>query len=220
MYAWPKFHGSSPYSFRENDLNTKKFTPPTTPPPTTTTTPEKQYICLASASQARQKHVHFQARYCQTQSICRDWRKSVHKYMYLLSNGNYESNDGQTDRWINIDMKKVKTYHNFTVDKWWVIPYHYLFCSVLCKFLPQGSTSSQVFPLRVDPFLGTLYPPGKQTGSKKNCLPLKTWLKKMEGYPYTLKLMPFSSWNFFAFRNSAMDSVLLQIIIFLPNKNQ
>ena len=54
MYAWPKFHGSSPYGFRENDLNTKKLTPP---PPTTTTTPppEKQYICLASASQARQK---------------------------------------------------------------------------------------------------------------------------------------------------------------------
>ena len=24
MYAWPKFHGSSPYSFQENDLNTKK----------------------------------------------------------------------------------------------------------------------------------------------------------------------------------------------------
>ena len=51
MYAWPKFHGSSPYSLSENDLNTKKFTPP----PPTTTTPEKQYICLASASQARQK---------------------------------------------------------------------------------------------------------------------------------------------------------------------
>ena len=52
MYAWSKFHGSSPYSFRENDLNIEKFTPPTT---TTTTPPEKQYICLASASQARQK---------------------------------------------------------------------------------------------------------------------------------------------------------------------
>ena len=25
MYAWPKFHGSSPYSFRENDLNTKSL---------------------------------------------------------------------------------------------------------------------------------------------------------------------------------------------------
>ena len=23
MYAWPKIHGSSPYSFRENDLNAK-----------------------------------------------------------------------------------------------------------------------------------------------------------------------------------------------------
>ena len=45
MYAWPKFHGPSPYSFRENDLNTKKFTPP--PTTTTTTPPEKQYICLA-----------------------------------------------------------------------------------------------------------------------------------------------------------------------------
>ena len=48
------FHGSSPYSFRENYLNTKKFTLPP-PPMTTMTTPEKQYICLASASQARQK---------------------------------------------------------------------------------------------------------------------------------------------------------------------
>ena len=54
MYALPKFHGSSPYSFRENDLNTIKFTPPP-PTTTTTTTPEKQYICLASASRARQK---------------------------------------------------------------------------------------------------------------------------------------------------------------------
>ena len=54
MYAWPKFHGSSPYCFRENDLNTKKFTPqPTTTTPTPR--PEKQYICLTSASQARQK---------------------------------------------------------------------------------------------------------------------------------------------------------------------
>ena len=44
---------SWPYSFRENDLNIEKFTPPTTT--TTTTTPEKQYICLTSASQARQK---------------------------------------------------------------------------------------------------------------------------------------------------------------------
>ena len=58
MYAWPKFHGSSPYSFWENDLNTKKFTPPPQPPPTpkkTTTPPEKQYICHTSASQVRQK---------------------------------------------------------------------------------------------------------------------------------------------------------------------
>ena len=51
MHAWPKFLGSSPCTFRENDLNTKKFTPPTT---TTTMTPEKQYIYLASALQARQ----------------------------------------------------------------------------------------------------------------------------------------------------------------------
>ena len=57
MYAWPKFHGSSSNSFRENDLNTKKFTPPPTTTTTTTTTPEKQYICLASASQARQKRL-------------------------------------------------------------------------------------------------------------------------------------------------------------------
>ena len=33
---------------------------------------------------------------------------------------------------------------------------------------------SKFFPLRVDPILGRLYPPGKQTGSQENCLPLKT----------------------------------------------
>ena len=52
MYADPSFIALA-LSFRENDLNTKKFTPP----PTTTPPPEKQYICLASASQARQKKV-------------------------------------------------------------------------------------------------------------------------------------------------------------------
>ena len=35
---------------RRNTVNTKKFTPPTTTPPA-----EKQDICLASASQAKQK---------------------------------------------------------------------------------------------------------------------------------------------------------------------
>ena len=53
IYAWPKFHGSSPYTFWANDLNAKtrqKFTLLTT-----TLSLEKQYICLTSASQARQK---------------------------------------------------------------------------------------------------------------------------------------------------------------------
>ena len=43
----PSFMALALIVFRENDLNTKKFTPPPVP--------EKQYICLASASQARQK---------------------------------------------------------------------------------------------------------------------------------------------------------------------
>ena len=43
------------------------------------------------------------------------------------------------------------------------------------------SHGSKFFPLRVDPFLGRLCPPGKQTGSHKNCLPLKTWPKKKDG---------------------------------------
>ena len=33
--------------------------------------------------------------------------------------------------------------------------------------------------------MGRLCPPGKQTGSHKNCLPLKTWQLKMEMYTYT-----------------------------------
>ena len=36
---------------------------------------------------------------------------------------------------------------------------------------------SKFFPLREDPILGRLSP-GKQTGSLKNCLPLKTWRKR------------------------------------------
>ena len=35
------------------------------------------------------------------------------------------------------------------------------------------SHRSKFFPLRVDPILGRLCPPGKQTGSHENCLPLK-----------------------------------------------
>ena len=45
---------------------------------------------------------------------------------------------------------------------------------------------SKFFPLRVDPILERLHPACKQTGSLKNCLPLKTCRKKMEVYPYTL----------------------------------
>ena len=56
MCARPKFHGSSPYSSSENELNAKKMTilhkfKRITPTPTTTT--EKKYICLASSLQAR-----------------------------------------------------------------------------------------------------------------------------------------------------------------------
>ena len=43
---------------------------------------------------------------------------------------------------------------------------------------------SKFFALRVDPILGRLS--GKQTGSHENCLPLKTWRKKMAVYPFTL----------------------------------
>ena len=41
-------------------------------------------------------------------------------------------------------------------------------------------------PLRADPISGRLHSPGKQTGSHKNVLSLKPWLKKMQVYPYTL----------------------------------
>ena len=47
---------------------------------------------------------------------------------------------------------------------------------------------SKFIPLRVDPIFGRLLPPGKQTGSHENCLPLKTWQKKIEVYPNTLTL--------------------------------
>ena len=51
MYAWPKFHGFSPYNLWENDQNTKKNYAVADDD----NDAEKQYICLASASQARQK---------------------------------------------------------------------------------------------------------------------------------------------------------------------
>ena len=54
------------------------------------------------------------------------------------------------------------------------------------NLLPIGG---KFFPLRVDPALGRLCPPGKQTGSHKYCLPLETWRKKMEVYPYTFKIL-------------------------------
>ena len=40
---------------------------------------------------------------------------------------------------------------------------------------------SKIFPLRVDPILGRLYSPGKQTGSHKYCLPLKNMADKDGG---------------------------------------
>ena len=43
------------------------------------------------------------------------------------------------------------------------------------------SRRSKFVPLWTDPFLGRLRPPGKQTGSRQNTLPLKTW-KKLEIY--------------------------------------
>ena len=54
------------------------------------------------------------------------------------------------------------------------------------------SHRSKFFPLRVDPILGRLRPLGncKQTGSLENCLPLKTWRKKMEVYPNSLNVVP------------------------------
>ena len=35
------------------------------------------------------------------------------------------------------------------------------------------SHQSKFFPLRVDLIFGSLFPPGKQTGSQENCLPLE-----------------------------------------------
>ena len=37
------------------------------------------------------------------------------------------------------------------------------------------SDQNKFFPLRVDPILGRLCPPGKQTGSHENCLPLRIY---------------------------------------------
>ena len=53
------------------------------------------------------------------------------------------------------------------------------------------STGANSFLLEKIPFWeDEVFPgvlPGKQTGSHKNCLPLKTWWKEMEVYPYTLR---------------------------------
>ena len=55
------------------------------------------------------------------------------------------------------------------------------------------SSRSKFFPLREDPILRRLRPPGKQTGSHDNCLPLKTLLYKKWVYPYTLIFGYYSS---------------------------
>ena len=50
------------------------------------------------------------------------------------------------------------------------------------------SHRSKFFHLRVDHFRTS----GKQTGSQKeNCLPLKTWRKKIKVYPYTLIMLMY-----------------------------
>ena len=49
------------------------------------------------------------------------------------------------------------------------------------NLLPMG----KFFSLKFTPVWEDC-PPGKQTGSHQNCLPLKTWQKKMEVYQYTL----------------------------------
>ena len=46
---------------------------------------------------------------------------------------------------------------------------------------------SKFFCLRVDLFLGRLCPPGRHTGSHRNCLPLKPWRKKIVANPYSLR---------------------------------
>ena len=48
------------------------------------------------------------------------------------------------------------------------------------------SPKSKFFPLTVYFILGSLYPPGKQTGSQENRLPLKKWQKKVTVYLNTL----------------------------------
>ena len=75
------------------------------------------------------------------------------------------------------------------------------------------SHRSKFFPLRVDPFLGRLRPAGKQTGSHENCLPLKTWRKKMEVYSYTLRQV-FSRGQFVSYYIKGMSHAIM--ITFCP----
>ena len=49
------------------------------------------------------------------------------------------------------------------------------------------SLRSKFFPLRVDTILKEVHCPGKETGSHKNCLPLKNGRLFMVVCPYTLK---------------------------------
>ena len=41
-------------------------------------------------------------------------------------------------------------------------------------------SGANTFLLKADPIFGRLRPPVKQTGRHENCLPLKTWRKKLE----------------------------------------
>ena len=65
----------------------------------------------------------------------------------------------------------------------------YIFAShfIRDQFLKKTicSYGSKLFSLRLDPILKVLHRLEKQTGSHKNCLPLKTWRKKMHVYLYS-----------------------------------
>ena len=62
---------------------------------------------------------------------------------------------------------------------------------ITCNYQNVHVIDTRSFPGATEPpaefLLRRLRPPGKQTGSHKNWVPLKTWRKMTEVYPYTLK---------------------------------
>ena len=79
--------------------------------------------------------------------------------------------------WVNVQERQL-LYSQFASS----LIRHQLLKKRIC------SSRSKFFSPRVDPILGRLRPPSKQTGRLENCLPLKTWRKKVLGYPKTLNI--------------------------------